>query len=341
MSGITVGTTITQNPAPAAALSNGGGGLYGTPPALFTGDRNKSKDFMRAFNRWWKLNKEKPIFSQPYKHVALFLNHLRGLNVEDWANEQQKTMDDDVAAGHGDNDEHHWTRFKVTFKQNYTDLGEKLSANATLQNLRMEKGDIDTYIALFNKLLTQARYKDDELGTLNMFKKGLPGPLNVHIINNTSTASWNLKDWQKAAREQQLKYLETKEFTRKHLSPAQQGFAKWLRSQYGNSRGKDPNAMNVDAGLIRFQKLTDEERKELSTKGACFWCRKQGHMSRECPNKNGSAKYGRPAPTQVKKAETPPEAKTLDGLMGDLKEFLKTEENKEKYFSAMIDQGFV
>jgi len=27
--------------------------------------------------------------------------------------------------------------------------------------------------------------------------------------------------------------------------------------------------------------------------------------------------------------------------MGDLKEFLKTEENKEKYFSAMIDQGFV
>jgi hypothetical protein len=31
----------------------------------------------------------------------------------------------------------------------------------------------------------------------------------------------------------------------------------------------------------------------------------------------------------------------LDGLMGDLKEFLKAEENKEKYFSALIDQGFV
>ena len=60
-------------------------------------------------------------------------------------------------------------------------------------------------------------------------------------------------------------------------------------------------------------------------------------MSRECPNKNGSAKYGRPAPTQIKAQEV----KTLDGLMGDLKEFLKTEENKEKYFSAMIDHGFV
>jgi hypothetical protein len=201
MSGITAGMTITQNPAPPAAPSNGGRGLYGTPPALFTGDRNKSKDFMRAFNRWWKLNKEKPVFSQPYKCVTLFLNHLRGLNVKDWADEQQKTMDNDIATGHGDNDEHYWARFKVAFKQTYTDLGEKLSADATLQNLRMEKGDIDTYITSFNKLLTQARYKDDELGALNMFKKGLPGPLNVRIINNTSTAPRNLKDWQKAARE--------------------------------------------------------------------------------------------------------------------------------------------
>jgi Retrotransposon gag protein len=201
MSGITAGMMITQNPAPPATPSNGGRGLYGTPPALFTGDRNKFKDFMRAFNRWWKLNKEKPVFSQPYKRVTLFLNHLRGLNVEDWADEQQKTMDNDIAAGHSDNDEHHWARFKVAFKQTYTDLGEKLSTDATLQNLRMEKGDIDTYITSFNKLLTQAGYKDDELGALNMFKKGLPGPLNVRIINNTSTAPQNLKDWQKAARE--------------------------------------------------------------------------------------------------------------------------------------------
>ena len=94
-----------------------------------------------------------PVFSQPYKHVALFLNHLRGLNVEDWADEQQKTMDNDVTAGHGDDDEHHWMRFKIAFEQTYTDLGEKLLADATLQNLRMEKGDIDTYIASFNKLL--------------------------------------------------------------------------------------------------------------------------------------------------------------------------------------------
>jgi hypothetical protein len=296
MSGITAGTTVIQNPAPPVAPSDGGGGLYGTPPALFTGDRNKSKDFMRAFNRWWKLNKEKPVFSQPYKQVALFINHLRGLNVEDWADKQQKIMDDDIAGGHGDDDEHHWARFKVAFEQTYTDLGEKLSADATLQNLKMEKGDIDTYIATFNKLLAQAGYKDDELDALNMFKKGLPGPLNVCIINNTSTAPRNLKDWQKAAREQQLKYLETKEFTGKNLNPAQQRLARQLRSQYGNNR-RDPNAMDVDAGLIKFQKLTDEEWKELSARGACFCCRKQGHMSRDCPNKNGSAEYGRPAPT--------------------------------------------
>ena len=141
---------------------------------------------MWSFNQWWKLNKEKPIFSQPYKCVTLFLNHLRGLNIEDWADEQQKTMDDDIATGHGDDNEHHWIRFKATFEQTYTDLGEKLSADTMLQNLRMEKGDIDTYIATFNKLLGQAGYKDDEHSTLNMFKRGLLEPLNVRIINNTS-----------------------------------------------------------------------------------------------------------------------------------------------------------
>lgn len=107
MSGLTADTTITQNPTPAPAPTNGEGGLYETPLALFTGDRNKSKDFMRAFNRWWKLNKDKPIFAQPYKCVALFINHLRGNNIEDWANDQQKKMDDDVATGYGDNDKHH------------------------------------------------------------------------------------------------------------------------------------------------------------------------------------------------------------------------------------------
>ena len=41
---------------------------------------------------------------------------------------------------------------------------------------------------------------------------------------------------------------------------------------------RDPNAMDVDV-------LTTKERAELMKKGACFRCRAQGHLSRDCPNK--------------------------------------------------------
>ena len=47
--------------------------------------------------------------------------------------------------------------------------------------------------------------------------------------------------------------------------------------------------MDVDATLTSvipgtpFQKLTDEERKKLSTEGHCFRCHQQGHMARQCP----------------------------------------------------------
>ena len=32
-------------------------------------------------------------------------------------------------------------------------------------------------------------------------------------------------------------------------------------------------------------KLTDEERTHLRSLGACFKCRRPGHMARECPSK--------------------------------------------------------
>ena len=42
---------------------------------------------------------------------------------------------------------------------------------------------------------------------------------------------------------------------------------------------KDPNAIDVDAMSIK-------ERNELMEKGACFRCKKPGHLSKDCLSKN-------------------------------------------------------
>jgi hypothetical protein len=55
-----------------------------------------------------------------------------------------------------------------------------------------------------------------------------------------------------------------------------------------------------------------------------------------CTRHNGSAEYGRPAPTQINATLEPT---ILDGLMRDLKEILATEGNKEKYLDALIKEG--
>ena len=51
----------------------------------------------------------------------------------------------------------------------------------------MKDGDINMYIATFKKLLKVAGYTKNEQEALKMFKTGLPGRLNICIINNSLT----------------------------------------------------------------------------------------------------------------------------------------------------------
>jgi Zinc knuckle len=56
------------------------------------------------------------------------------------------------------------------------------------------------------------------------------------------------------------------------------------RGQGGGSSSRDPNAMDVDAITTR-NSLSEEEKKRLMAEGRCFFCKQQGHMSKNCPKK--------------------------------------------------------
>jgi hypothetical protein len=106
--------------------------------------------------------------------------------------------------------ESHWRNFEKAFKDTFTDIAESVKAENNLRNLKMQRSNIDTYIATFMKLLKMAAgYQESEHGSLLMFKKGLPNGLNIHIINNSISPPDTLKGWIKAACQEQLKYLQT------------------------------------------------------------------------------------------------------------------------------------
>jgi hypothetical protein len=189
--------------------------------------------------------------------------------------------------------------------------------------------------------MKMAGYKENEHGALNLFKKGLPDGLNVRIINNNDPVPDTLKGWQESACQQQLKYLQTQEFLgKKKANPYAAALAKKLGARTHQNH-RDPNAMDVDAG--RFIPLIDEEKQKLRDTGGCFRCQKKGHIAKYCPTKqNGNAEYGRPAPTQNAHSGITevPEPKNLESVLADIKAYLSTEENKQKFYDGLMELDF-
>ena len=88
---------------------------------------------------------------------------------------------------------------------------------------------------------------------------------------------------------------------------------------------KDLNTMDVDAMSI-------EERNELMKKGACFRCKKPGHLSKDCPMKNKIT--GTPQEAQ-KKMTASKMYKHIQSLTAQL-----NDEEKTKFFKEAEEEGF-
>ena len=112
--------------------------------------------------------------------------------------------------------------------------------------------------------------------------------------------------------------------------------------------------MDVDAKNMgncpRFTQLTDEEKQKLRETEACFKCQQKGHILRYCPTRqNGSTKYGRPAPiqqfcsgiTDVVEEPKKEEPKGVEDLLKIVKGYLTNQENKQKFFNRLVNEGFV
>ena len=92
--------------------------------------------------------------------------------------------------------------------------------------------------------------------------------------------------------------------------------------------------MDVDLAELGRGRLSETEQKKLQTEGRCFFCKAQGHMSRQCPKKGGRTRGMqnpvRPQPiaaqtTEVEGnapvsanavAETPDRKAILKGILG-------------------------
>ena len=78
---------------------------------------------------------------------------------------------------------------------------------------------------------------------------------------------------------------------------------------------KDPFAMDVDA--IRVNTMNKDKKDRLWKEGRCFFCEKQGHLSWQCPKKQGGIKLVTPATPKPQARSTKAEEEDETTQVGD------------------------
>jgi hypothetical protein len=108
-----------------------------------------------------------------------------------------------------------------------------------------------------------------------------------------------------------------------------------------NFQRKDPNVMDVDIITTTMNAMTVEEQEKFMREGLCFWCRKPGHISWDCPMKKGNFQI-LPRPSTTTTTPIPPKNMKGAELVAHIRSLttgLDKEEMKE-FMDLAEETGF-
>ena len=88
----------------------------------------------------------------------LFLTFIKGPDIQEWSNMQVGWLGSRILAGAGRNKEHLYDEVMDSFKMVFTDTMSLQKAKAEFQTIKMERGELDTYIAKCERLARLAGY---------------------------------------------------------------------------------------------------------------------------------------------------------------------------------------
>jgi hypothetical protein len=310
-----INTTTTNVPTAqttAQTLGQGNGGaLIGTPPSIFNRDTDTTDNFILGFKGWRAVNWNKAPMVNAYARTALILTFIKGENVNDWVSHQLDLLIERIKNGIKHSDEAHWDLFEVDFMTAFVNTGSQQTAYTQLEKCSMVGDNLDLYISTFNRLLKQAGFQASDLGSVKRFKKGLPKQLRVACLKRRPEPI-TMIEWQQTAKEENLVHLKIQQLLKsdpKYTPLLQKPFhfqQKFIPQQGGTHtrywKPKGPNAINVDTTQTTNPRTQGKWERKKDTH-ECFFCKKQGHIKRDCYTfqcavKEGTAKPYQDKPTQ-------------------------------------------
>jgi hypothetical protein len=162
------------------------------------------------------------------------------------------------------------------------------------RGFKMEKGDINAYIAKFEQVIRQAGLNIDQPLVVNKFARGLPCKMYDFIYTHKDPQTY--KQWRNEAFKVQKRYVHLKNRINNFQTMGPKPQQQW---QGVTPAHRDPNAMDTSLGHTRARFMGSEEatqnkpqRPNNRWKGqgqsgnqrevVCYHCQKPGHMIRDC-----------------------------------------------------------
>ena len=262
--------------------------LSGQQPTIFEGDWRKSEAFMQEWNIYRGINHFTLQMTNLFSWVLMFLSFIKGDKVQEWTQEQLQWAIDYVAQAPGnDNHEYLWTTVSSAFFRAFTNIMREVDAQTDIKTLKM-KGDhgLDDYISTFKRLARLGGYNLADQAVIDMFIDGLPTSLAINVAKFNNPRNFN--NWKQGAVEHHTMYMWIKSKFhnkgRNNACPTQDQWKKAFTKKGDNAMDTTPGWVKAHATNTR-PPLNDEERERLRKEGRCFRCKKQGHLSRYCPDK--------------------------------------------------------
>ena len=244
--------------------------LIGKEPNVFNGDRTKVEGFITKWKIYYGLNQRTHTMRNPFIRTFIFLGYIRGPHVHKWVDNQTQEVYCYVWESinlNADWHEHIWDHMINDFAQTYQDIMSKGRANAELNTLKMEKGELDKYTSRFWHLAHMAMYRETDRKLCKDYFRGLPIGLQKTMVQMEPMDQYQeLNDWIKWAIRHHCKFLQFQAYFGNPSGNKNNPPPHPTKQQWQQSFAKDTNAMDTSAGCTHAQAAMTKDKKATSWK---------------------------------------------------------------------------